>query len=108
MCTAPQFTVIVADELLLLVLASTVAETVAVLLRLGQSLAVVARLGVTVRGLPLVIAPKLQDRKPPAVIEQEAAVVPLGDQVTAGGGSRSGTLGDVTVPAAGTRTVEQA
>src|SRR5204863_9381980 len=61
--------------LLFAVLASTAAETVAVLLMLGQSPAVVARLRVTVRVEPLVIVPKLQDRTP-AVIEQEAAFAP--------------------------------
>src|SRR5207237_9364855 len=70
MCTAPQFTVIVADELLLPVFASAVAETVAVFGMLGQSPAVVARLRVTVRVEPFVIAPKLQDRTLAAIVQE--------------------------------------
>src|SRR5438128_4650422 len=107
MCTAPQFTVIVADELLLPVFASAVAETVAVFGMLGQSPAVVARLRVTVRVEPFVIAPKLQDRTP-AVIEQDPAFVPLRAQVPAGRVSETVTLAESPVPPAVTRSVKLA
>ena len=79
----PQLTVIEAVELLFAVLASTAAVTVAVLLMLGQSADVVARLRVTVRVEPLVIVPKLQDRTP-AAIEQDPAFAPPRVQVPLG------------------------
>src|SRR4029079_6825922 len=85
----PQLTVTEAVELLLAVLASTAAETVAVLLMLGQSPLVVARLRVTGRVEPLVIVPKLQERTP-VVIEHDAAFAPPRVQVP--DGSVSGRL----------------
>src|SRR5437764_4721510 len=103
----PQLTVIEAVELLFAVLASTAAETVAVLLMLGQSPAVVARLRVTVRVEPLVIVPKLQDRTP-AVIEQEAAFAPPRVQVPLGRVSETVTLVESPVPPAVTTTVKVA
>src|SRR5688572_27712459 len=103
----PQFTVTAAVELLFVVLASTAAETVAVLLMLGQSPATVVRLSVTVRVLPLVSVPKLQLRVP-AVIEQEPASVPPRVQVPAGSVSLTVTDVESPVPPALTRMVKVA
>src|SRR5438067_10502163 len=101
----PQLTVIEAVELLFAVLASTAAETVAVLLMLGQSPAVVARLRVTVRVEPMVIVPKLQDRTP-AVIEQEAGSAEHTSELQLRCELVWGTLVDTTDPPAVTTTVK--
>jgi hypothetical protein len=103
----PQFTVTAAVELLFAVLASTAAETVAVLLMLGQSPATVVRLSVTVRVVPLATVPKLQLRVP-AVIEQEPASVPPRVQVPAGSVSLTVTDVESPVPPALTRMVKVA
>src|SRR4029079_2963707 len=103
----PQLTVTEAVELVLAVLASTAAETVAVLLMLGQSPLVVARLRVTVRVEPLVIVPKLQDRTP-VVIEHDAAFAPPRVQVPAGSVSETVTLVESPVPPAVTTIVKVA
>ncbi len=103
---APQFTVAVALELLLVLTASTVAETRAVLLMLGQSPATVTCLIVTVRVLPLVIAPKLQLRVP-LVIEQPVTAGSI-VQVPAGSVSVRVTLAESPVPPAVTTMVKLA
>lgn len=104
---APQFTVTAAVELLLVLTASTVAATRAVLLMLGQSVATVVRLSVTVRVVPLAIVPKLQLRVP-LVIEQEAALGPPMVQVPAGSVSVRVTPVESPVPAALTTMVKVA
>src|SRR5687767_4346130 len=103
----PQFTVTAAVELLFVVLASTAAETVAVLLMLGQSPATVVRLSLTVRMLPLVSVPKLQLRVP-VVIEQEPASAPPRVQVPAVSVSLTVTLVEAPGPPALTRMVKVA
>ena len=103
----PQLTVIEAVELLLAVLASTAAETVAVLLMLGQSWLVVGRLRVTVRVEPFVIVPKLHESTP-AVIEQEPAFAPPRFQVPLGRVSETVTLVESPVPPAVTTRVKVA
>jgi hypothetical protein len=102
-----QFTVMVAEALLLFVLVSPVAETVAVLLIDGQSPPVVARLSVTVRVEPLVIVPKLQ-LSTPAAMEHCAAFAPPSVQVPAGSVSLTVTLLELPVPPAVTVIVNVA
>src|SRR5438105_3130905 len=103
----PQLTVIDAVELLFAALASTAAETVAVLLMLGQSALVVVRPRVTVRVEPLVIVPKLQDRTP-FVIEQDPPSVPAMPQVPDGRVSETVTFVELPVPPAVTTSVKVA
>jgi len=101
-------TIVTAPVLLLAVLASPVALTVAPGLVIdGQSPPVVARLRLTVFGEPEAIVPKLQERAP-AAMEHCAASAPPSVHVPEGSVSESVTLLDEPVPPAVTVIVKVA
>jgi hypothetical protein len=102
-----QFTVMVAEALLLFVFVSPVALTVTVFAIDGQSPPVVARLRVTTFDVPEAMLPKLQVRVPAAML-QLAALAPPRVHVPEGSVSERVTLLEVPVPPAVTVIVKVA
>src|SRR5438270_8887967 len=108
MCTALLFTNDAADTEIYTLSLHDALPILAVFGMLGQSLAVVARLRVTVRVLPLVIGRELVGRTVTVMIVQEAAFAPLRAQVPAGRVSETVTLAESPVPPAVKRSVKLA